>query len=463
MTYVRDTTDGAHALTHNQEVWADRGYGVISDGSVTAGSTDFELDISEHTVLVGDSEPTVVESGSVSVDSPTSDPYWAVVYINANGDVETEAGEEAEVEPAVWESASEIISPAPPSLADVGPVTVLGRALVEDNGIIDDERIVDRTFSVDRIVDSVSAGSADIDEATLGTLQDALDVNDQDLNNIANAFAELVETKVAKPVDRQYLPQYSNVANAPQEAPSIIEVPPGSATTPAGLYAFDEEEGEYVFVQGDVTVESSGNLSDLNIDASRSWGGFDITDAGLIDANEVTSESASHNALEAEVLDIDGVVYEKLDEFVNDSSTSSPVTAVFDDLDQTAYMARFFITMWETSSNSLELHFNGDDEEGNQNYGYIDESGTNMSDQDGIELAAVNSRVEIEGFVSISNESDARLAGVDNSLRFTRIHNTDGIAQKGGYAPFDDDITSIQITSTGGMGSGDRIELWEAI
>ena len=455
MTYVRDTTDGAHALTHNQEVWADRGYGVISDGSVTAGSTDFELDISEHTVLVGDSEPTVVESGSVSVDSPTSDPYWAVVYINANGDVETEAGEEAEVEPAVWESASEIISPAPPSLADVGPVTVLGRALVEDNGIIDDERIVDRTFSVDRIVDSVSAGSADIDEATLGTLQDALDVNDQDLNNIANAFAELVETKVAKPVDRQYLPQYSNVANAPQEAPSIIEVPPGSATTPAGLYAFDEEQGEYVFVQGDVEVVSSGDLSDLNIDASRTWGGFDITDAGLIDANEVSSESASHETLEAESLLIGDLTrLEVVDTKTNEREGDMSVTFSFDNLSSDDKHILEFRAEQRAGTSDPYLRFNDDD---GSNYAHWDESGTKHTGNTEIPLIEVNeSFAKYSCVVEITPDVIDR-TGVCNHPSPGGVNRIGGFTQAGGYLSGKAD--KIEITFDGWREDG-FVRLW---
>ena len=166
MTYDRELrTEAAHALTHNQEVWSDRGYAVVTAGGLSEGDTDFEVDVGPYDVLVGDTGETSVGPTTLSVNAPDSDPYWLVVYVGGEG-LQTEQGPEGEVfvgdqsvDPASAD-VREITSPAPPTLAAIGPVTVLGKVLVTSSGV-SNSLIDDRTFGGARIADSLAFRSLD--------------------------------------------------------------------------------------------------------------------------------------------------------------------------------------------------------------------------------------------------------------------------------------------------------------
>ena len=162
MTYDRELrTEAAHALTHNQEVWSDRGYAVVTAGGLSEGDTDFELDVGPYDVLVGDTDTVSVGPTTLSVNAPDSDPYWLVVYADGEG-LQTEQGPEGEVfvgdQSVVASNADvrEITSPAPPTLADIGPVTVLGKVLVTSSGVTN-SLIDDRVFQSERVFESVDA------------------------------------------------------------------------------------------------------------------------------------------------------------------------------------------------------------------------------------------------------------------------------------------------------------------
>jgi hypothetical protein len=101
------------------------------------------------------------------LNAPDTDPYWLVVYVDGAGTLQTEKGLEGTprvgntaVDPATAD-VREIHSPAPPTLASVGPVAVLGRVLVTadgvSNGLIDD-----RVFGGDYVVKSLQAQSLDV-------------------------------------------------------------------------------------------------------------------------------------------------------------------------------------------------------------------------------------------------------------------------------------------------------------
>ena len=169
MTYDRELrTEAAHALTHNQEVWSDRGYAVVTAGGLSEGDTDFELDVGPYDVLVGSTTQTSVGPTTLSVNAPDSDPYWLVVYVDGEG-LQTEQGPEGEVfvgdQSVVASNADvrEITSPAPPTLADIGPVTILGKVLVTSSGV-SNSLIDDRVFQSERVFESVDANEVTTEE-----------------------------------------------------------------------------------------------------------------------------------------------------------------------------------------------------------------------------------------------------------------------------------------------------------
>lgn len=83
------------------------------------------------------------------------------------------------------------------------------------------------------------------------------------------------------------IPIYDNVADAPQDLGNLVIVPENASTTPGGLYRYDDAAGEYQLLDESSGFVSSGNLSDLNIDADKPWGGYDITDVGNLSADSV--------------------------------------------------------------------------------------------------------------------------------------------------------------------------------
>lgn len=168
MTYERELpTDAAHALTHNQEVWSDHGWAVVTAGGLTSGSNALQLDVGEYEVLTGGTSSTTVGPASIDAQLPTEDPYWLVVYVDGSGTLQTATGPEGTVAPGLGVDVREISSPPPPTLASEGPVTVLGRALVTSDGIAD-SRIDDRVFSSERVFDTIAARSASVGKSATG-------------------------------------------------------------------------------------------------------------------------------------------------------------------------------------------------------------------------------------------------------------------------------------------------------
>ena len=156
-TYNREReTEAAHALTHNQEVWSGQGWAVVTAGGLTAGSNALQLDVGSYEVLTGGTSTVSVGPTTIDAQLPDSDPYWLVVYVDGSGALQTAAGPEGAVAPGLGVDVREISSPPPPTLAAVGPVTVLGRVLVTDDGIAD-PRIDDRVFGGDRVFDAIDA------------------------------------------------------------------------------------------------------------------------------------------------------------------------------------------------------------------------------------------------------------------------------------------------------------------
>lgn len=127
MSYNREvSTEAAHALTHNQDLWASRGYAVVTRGGLSAGSTDFELDVGQYDVLAGSTTAQMVGSTTLPVNAPTSDPYWLVIYVDSGGSLGTAEGSEGaskvggvEVDPSSAE-VRKIHAPAPPTLSSPG-------------------------------------------------------------------------------------------------------------------------------------------------------------------------------------------------------------------------------------------------------------------------------------------------------------------------------------------------------
>jgi propanediol dehydratase small subunit len=150
------------------EVWADKGWAVTADGGLSAGSTDFELDVGQHDVLTGGTTTTTVGPTTLGVNAPNNDPYWAVVYVDSGGSLQTASGAEGPIEPGTSVDAVKISSPAPPALDGVGPVTVLGRALVTADGVAND-RIDDRTFDAARTLADVTLSDGEIGTTDIAT------------------------------------------------------------------------------------------------------------------------------------------------------------------------------------------------------------------------------------------------------------------------------------------------------
>lgn len=165
--------------------------------------------------------------------------------------------------------------------------------------------------------------------------------------------------------------------------------------------------------------------------------------------------------------EIDGMLVERVDGYVQSGTTTSEVEVSFEGLNpDSRYLIKFDIGMRDTTSGELLININEDDDEGNEEYTWFDETGSKQEGQDEIVLVDVSSRTEIGGHITVTtgkDVTDARQVGLDNSLAIARLSHTNGFAQKGSYEGFDDAFGSIQITSTIGLQDESTIEIWEAI
>jgi len=251
-TYNREReTEAAHALTHNQEVWSGQGWAVVTAGGLTAGSNALQLDVGSYEVLTGGTSTVSVGPTTIDAQLPDSDPYWLVVYVDGSGALQTAAGPEGAVAPGLGVDVREISSPPPPTLAAVGPVTVLGRVLVTDDGIAD-PRIDDRVFGGDRVFDAIDARTVEADKSTIeGTGNRDLQWEHLDSVNGGTSISLNVSDYSVYLVD--YILQFDNVSGD-----NIIRFNGDSGTN---YQYYDETGSKTTGVDGIpfLTVNSNGN------------------------------------------------------------------------------------------------------------------------------------------------------------------------------------------------------------
>lgn len=97
--------------------------------------------------------------------------------------------------------------------------------------------------------------------------------------------ADSFSLDVLRALSQLSFPEYNSTSDAPQE-PGVIYIPPDGSDT-EGYYKYDPADGVYkLFDEADGQV-SSGDLSDLNINTNKSWGGYDLLDIGLVRSERV--------------------------------------------------------------------------------------------------------------------------------------------------------------------------------
>lgn len=104
MTFDPSLGDGAQILDVLVQQQSLAGYSLVdssSDCEVTAGTNDLTVDVSSGTARLGGPFESI--SGSTNVDLPTADasnPRKALVYLDNNGDVQTEGGPAVAADPS---------------------------------------------------------------------------------------------------------------------------------------------------------------------------------------------------------------------------------------------------------------------------------------------------------------------------------------------------------------------------
>ena len=264
-TYSREReTEAAHALTHNQEVWSGQGWAVVTAGGLTAGSNALQLDVGSYEVLTGGTSTVSVGPTTIDAQLPDSDPYWLVVYVDGSGALQTTAGPEGAVAPGLGVDVREISSPPPPTLAAVGPVTVLGRVLVTDDGIAD-ARIDDRVFGGDRVFDTIDART--VEAETLNSLTDAGIIssnNSADITLIEDSFVTVSGQTTQTVYDSSVIDVISGSISGFAANPVVITFADSSTVTVTNARTAGQDSDNQSFTQA-TTLPPLSNVTKIEL------------------------------------------------------------------------------------------------------------------------------------------------------------------------------------------------------
>jgi hypothetical protein len=297
-------------------VWASRGYAVVTSGGLSAGSTDFELDVGQYTVLTGGTAEETVGPTTLSVNAPTSDPYWLVVYVDSGGSLGTAEGSEGaakvggvEVDPSSAD-VREIHAPAPPTLSGTGPVTVLGRVLVTSEGV-SDSLIDDRVFGSEFMVESLASQSVVTDALSNGVAGDGNSIGD-----ISGDTGEYrwIGTFTWEGDSRSWSTtsnSYTNVTNG-QERPQHF----GPSQLTNSAYAV-QVSGAFLTIGGaDAGIKPiiGASVIDGAEFSTNSVGSFEgpIADVGSIVSGDAHFQLRSESSQTAEIAQVSIMIFEKI-------------------------------------------------------------------------------------------------------------------------------------------------------
>lgn len=314
--FTREHAQGAHALDHNQEVYAEQGYGVISgvgdECEVGVGTTDYSVSVSSGTVLRGSTDVIDVDDQEIPLNTPGNDPRWDVLYVGSGGDINVTEGDPMPPVPSDFRSGSssharQLEQPAPPSFSDQ-PETILAAVLIDPNhSSIQSDDILDRRFSADRVAHAVDLREVTARDTVFLGENDEIEVEyDPDTNRAVvrhvdadrefffepdgdlviegvfrgQGIADLADLEVDELTANvsSILPRYDDLSNAPAEEGSIIRLREG-ASDPAGIYHYDPSAEAYVLLDESGGV-SSGDLSGLTIDTDKDWAGYALENVG---------------------------------------------------------------------------------------------------------------------------------------------------------------------------------------
>ena len=191
-SYTAENGTADHALFENQETWAREGYAVISGCEATAGSNDWEVDVTAGEVLV-DGSPVTVDAQSVTLTAPTDNPRWDVLYVDPGAPTGSnvtalEGVEQApdELEDGTRLTRLETRYPTPDDATDSAR-TIIAIVWVdpESGPLLSDTDVIDRRITATVTADAIDAQSATIANAPGASTDvirkqelDALDLED---------------------------------------------------------------------------------------------------------------------------------------------------------------------------------------------------------------------------------------------------------------------------------------------
>ena len=193
--------------------------------------------------------------------------------------------------------------------------------------------------------------------------------------------------------------------------------------------------------------ENSNNLElqDINGNVIAKWdetaGQWDLNNNSLTGINAINASSANVEEASFDGNDV-GFVGKSIDHDV----TIEAGVLQFDNFSPSIEEGEIYV--FEFSANrpgegSVELRFNGDPD-GNGDYAYFDESGSKVSNQDGVELFEATSTFAAVGGVFYVGFTDSRRPSVSPVPLF-RFDDWNGFSQGGSADRDSDEITSIDI------------------
>ena len=228
----------------------------------------------------------------------------------------------------------------------------------------------------------------------------------------------------------------------------------------------DEDAGDLVIRVPSNTVDFDSNdlLNAVLQNATMDGGSLDgVSLASALDANNQDLNSvgtASVASLEADRATIASTTIDKVDEYVQESSTDSLVTVTFDNLDQNHYRFRLSVSTGVSSGADNALYLDEDDSDGS--YNYFTWGGVNETSANKFLISENNNTVApFAGMIEIKQDAGSERATINSKLGFGRGDSTSDFSLTGGWD--DRSFSSVTFEFGDGLRSNSRLEVFEVM
>ena len=148
-----------------------------------------------------------------------------------------------------------------------------------------------------------------------------------------------------------------------------------------------------------------------------------------------------------------------LQRYIQDDTEEDTVRVQFENLSpQVTYAIKFNVDLRDGTPREIKAYYNENDASGNEDYSYVDQSGTKQTEEDYILLfEQSDDRTRVTG--SIIVEMNEARRGIRNNLISNRVSQTVEIPQYGSDESFETGTYSLEMDFETGLSSGSEVQL----